>query len=997
MPFDSDAVEYNVLHKKKTKKKQNAEMDNKAVSSETLKENKDPLVNPVQNNCIEENLEKSIRSDLLQEFRNARLLEKWTGDIKYEGLFDYWLSINKDYTVCNKVKPAVKSVSTLNNHKQLQSKISIALISKQATISNVNNESVDEGIYSIDSNEIAIEPYNSVPEETINVIYITTEDQTLDCYNEQMPYSNEYKDDKLELTNNLSSEDSVVSLVLEENVQKKDDTNQAQRTTDCPNSINNILEKSDVQIDKENISINQNEADASSSFSQIFTMPTEFLPKKKKAKLGKSGKPKTPAASTLEGWADIFNEKEKSRKLKEERLSHTNGTLFERANRLLRRLQGNYTAEDFIQDSDLEDDIAKRDDLCMTFVQSPSFPEELRKDVLTVIKVEEALENSLQGNAQLRSSSPHDHQKAQNMSLTITVDSRLHMRGEQHLISFKELQMPTVLNTGTPNSLAPSHAATTAVTTKIKSVPTGAHYSRSAGAPVTVTSTTPQGTSKTSQNRDVPLVRTVLPNGCRSYRTAKGFDSKRQFNKRSSTKLNNVVSNAQQQVAEDTLRNKVNGSAKSVQFQDTLDLNYYVISKLNLDETKPLNAHAPIFHSTAKDYCPNAPRAARTSLPRSLYAGAPQHPKVCLPATTICSQPVCSSWNGGIWPPPIKNSLSHLNPCATYPTTEVSPSGTWHKSSVRKPRTSLKFSCDKGVSIKEFLDQFEENRRLDNIPDEELLDSMVPMFEKPALFWFRTLRPSWQMYQDFKRAALNNYSRTKRNKWSLVIEAHLRTQGADESVRDYIYSLPPYRFKLIRPAMASARPAYRSKLTNTQEHLDKAQEAEDDEDIQWRPPPPGDQSMLPEIAYRPAVKTAKPKPVSVTSMDTKLSSLTEEDLEKHFEKFFQKKTQELGSPSCNTSGSENKAPSTKAETPPKQGTVDSNRVSTRGGGRGRGGRRGRGGWQRGGNRTERITPKSDKNKDQTAGPDGNKVLCWDCSWPGYTKFTCPECAKKLTK
>lgn len=45
-------------------------------------------------------------------------------------------------------------------------------------------------------------------------------------------------------------------------------------------------------------------------------MPTKFLPKKKKAKLNNSGQQKPPAASTLEGWAEIFSEKEKARKLK---------------------------------------------------------------------------------------------------------------------------------------------------------------------------------------------------------------------------------------------------------------------------------------------------------------------------------------------------------------------------------------------------------------------------------------------------------------------------------------------------------------------------------------------------------------------------------------------------------------------------------------------------------------------------------------------------------
>ncbi|CAB0040752.1 unnamed protein product [Trichogramma brassicae] len=36
-------------------------------------------------------------------------------------------------------------------------------------------------------------------------------------------------------------------------------------------------------------------------------------------------------------------------------------------------------------------------------------------------------------------------------------------------------------------------------------------------------------------------------------------------------------------------------------------------------------------------------------------------------------------------------------------------------------------------------------------------------------------------------------------------------------------------------------------------------------------------------------------------------------------------------------------------------------------------------------------PKSDKNKDKTPGPT-QKYSCWKCSWPGYTKKTCPECA-----
>ncbi|OXU17545.1 hypothetical protein TSAR_000882 [Trichomalopsis sarcophagae] len=252
-----------------------------------------------------------------------------------------------------------------------------------------------------------------------------------------------------------------------------------------------------------------------------------------------------------------------------------------------------------------------------------------------------------------------------------------------------------------------------------------------------------------------------------------------------------------------------------------------------------------------------------------------------------------------------------------------------------------------------------------SIPDEELLDSMVPI-------------------------------RTKRYKRSLVVEDHLRTQGADEPVTDYIVSLltvlsrfdlpwdPQDQVNLVidnmLPKLNKKMKIYWERLTNTQELLDKAQEAEDDEDGQWRSQPPAEQSMLPETAYRPANKVAKTRPASVASLDAKLSSLTEEDLEKHFEKFFQKKTLELSSPSRNMSSAGKNSPQNKySPTRPKQGTGNRNRASTRGGGRGREGKRGKGGWQRGGYRTDAISPKSDKNRDKPAGPDGDKILCWNCS------------------
>ncbi|OXU17959.1 hypothetical protein TSAR_007196, partial [Trichomalopsis sarcophagae] len=123
------------------------------------------------------------------------------------------------------------------------------------------------------------------------------------------------------------------------------------------------------------------------------------------------------------------------------------------------------------------------------------------------IEAEEELKNSLQENAQLPSSSPHDSQKAKDRSLTMTVDSSQQTRREVDLINLETPRGSTL------HSFAPAHFATTAVTTTITSAPTGAHYSRSAGAQVTLTSTTLQGISRTSQNMDTPLVCTYLPSG----------------------------------------------------------------------------------------------------------------------------------------------------------------------------------------------------------------------------------------------------------------------------------------------------------------------------------------------------------------------------------------------------------------------------------------------------------------------------------------------------
>jgi len=56
------------------------------------------------------------------------------------------------------------------------------------------------------------------------------------------------------------------------------------------------------------------------SFSKAFTMPTKYLPKKKRMKLEATGKSKLPAAGTSDAWLQMQLEKgEKKRQLAEEK------------------------------------------------------------------------------------------------------------------------------------------------------------------------------------------------------------------------------------------------------------------------------------------------------------------------------------------------------------------------------------------------------------------------------------------------------------------------------------------------------------------------------------------------------------------------------------------------------------------------------------------------------------------------------------------------------
>lgn len=94
MPFNPDAVEYNILHKKK--KKTDSRVDE--LQDKHLIENQPSVLNV---DSIEdkkyyfEMFEKTLAPQLVQDFRNAETNEEWIGSIDKKGLFEYWRGVKK--------------------------------------------------------------------------------------------------------------------------------------------------------------------------------------------------------------------------------------------------------------------------------------------------------------------------------------------------------------------------------------------------------------------------------------------------------------------------------------------------------------------------------------------------------------------------------------------------------------------------------------------------------------------------------------------------------------------------------------------------------------------------------------------------------------------------------------------------------------------------------------------------------------------------------------
>lgn len=91
MPFDADAVEYNVLKKKKKKKTINNEQVREQQECQRPQPNSEPESN-MQHLMA---LEKNLSDDVLQAFKQAEASGIWNADIENIGLYNYWLKIKR--------------------------------------------------------------------------------------------------------------------------------------------------------------------------------------------------------------------------------------------------------------------------------------------------------------------------------------------------------------------------------------------------------------------------------------------------------------------------------------------------------------------------------------------------------------------------------------------------------------------------------------------------------------------------------------------------------------------------------------------------------------------------------------------------------------------------------------------------------------------------------------------------------------------------------------
>uniref|UniRef100_A0ABD2VSA8 CCHC-type domain-containing protein n=1 Tax=Trichogramma kaykai TaxID=54128 RepID=A0ABD2VSA8_9HYME len=295
---------------------------------------------------------------------------------------------------------------------------------------------------------------------------------------------------------------------------------------------------------------------------------------------------------------------------------------------------------------------------------------------------------------------------------------------------------------------------------------------------------------------------------------------------------------------------------------------------------------------------------------------------------------------------------------------------------------NVKYSGEPGSSIEEFLERVHECRRLTQLTDNDLLNAMSELLTGSARLWARQTQHEWTSWQEFCSAARACFGVDRKFQQALIKEAQRRTQGDLEPVRSYIFALLtimskfedqwPLEMQLdllhtnMRPDLQMQ--VRRSSITSVGQLLERAREAEGIELARrvYQKPPPKETCVMP-AEWREDTKATSFNSSTAYTSPVHVSAIESCEKSPNLQSILEKLSEELKTLST-------KVAKIDAEQAARKSSMN-NRQSS--------GKHNNGSQER--------KPKSDKNKDKTPGPT-QKYSCWKCSWPGYTKKTCPECA-----
>ena len=664
------------------------------------------------------------------------------------------------------------------------------------------------------------------------------------------------------------------------------------------------------------------------------------------------------------------------------------GTPFARVDRLYRRLRGDYTAADFVGSETAENELAsrtRREQRLCSILKRTNFSEETLSHI-ALRQVENLKQADESGFAPLANSSANISETQQNAEATAasgTAPDTMATVSEAAL-----LQIPP----GTAKTM------TTTTSTYSTSMASSAQSQLINSQPRTIFSTTESKSRvedtvlcKLADGTTYTMPRKLAVELIKAQKLA--VEKEQEVN---ALKLHMAEVASSTQIIGPTLPSATDNakkSSKSVNFQDTFDLNYIDANAQERQEPE-VQPHRPQgqteqqrhTHLNANAPCFPAPgQAQQQSHISQTLTHPPEWPE---------------SGRGGYPPGTTSDQTSRF--LSDMSRAQV-PSGDVGRT-VRQWK--VRFAGEKGESIEEFIQRVEECRRLAHISDADLLNALSELLSGVALHWCRHSRVGWNTWADFCRAARRCYGVEQNFQQRLIAEAQARKQGRKEPARDYIFCLltifsrleaPPSTQYQLDMLYANMLPALRmlvpkERVTSVEKLVQLAREAEEllEEGRNFPAPLSPEQSVLPSVAYKePEEKNKKGVKSASDRTQINIASIADsspESLAEIMSKLLDEKLKTLGAPF--------------GKSQPRQAQVHGPRwTRKREAPRKSPSRPGQSGASivkandDGGERASKPKVRLERNRNQNNAPGPRaRVYCFLCGWPGHIKSTCPECS-----